>query len=45
MSWNNPGGFSHGHGIRICACLLGHFFAKFGIAIGGFSSDEGAQIT
>ena len=31
-----PGGFSHWHGIRICACLLGHFFAKFGIAIGGF---------
>ena len=31
----NPGGFSHWHGIRICACLLGHFFAKFGIAIGG----------
>ena len=34
-----PGGFSHWHGIRICACLLGHFFAKFGIAIGGFSSE------
>ena len=34
----DPGGFSHWHGIRICACLLGHFFAKFGIAIGGFSS-------
>ena len=33
------GGFSHWHGIRICACLLGHFFKKFGIAIGGFSSD------
>ena len=31
-----PGGFSHWHGIRICACLLGHFFTKFGIAIGGF---------
>ena len=31
-----PGGFSHWHGIRICACLLGRFFAKFGIAIGGF---------
>ena len=30
------GGFSHWHGIRICACLLGHFFAKFGIEIGGF---------
>ena len=30
------GGFSHWHGIRICACLLRHFFAKFGIAIGGF---------
>ena len=33
-----PGGFSHWHGIRTCACLLGHLFAKFGIAIGGFSS-------
>ena len=33
------GGVSHWHGIRICACLLGHFFAKFGIAIGGFSSE------
>ena len=33
------GGFSHWHGIRICACLLGHFFVKFGIAIGGFSSE------
>ena len=33
------GGFSHWHGIRISACLLGHFFAKFGIAIGGFSSE------
>ena len=22
--------------IHICACLLGHFFTKFGIAIGGF---------
>ena len=33
------GGFSHWHGIRICACLLGHLFAKFGIAIGGFSSE------
>ena len=33
------GGFSHWHGIRICACLLGHFFAKFGIAIGRFSSE------
>ena len=36
---NRPGGFSHWHGICICACLLGHFFAKFGIAIGGFSSE------
>ena len=35
----SPGGFSHWHGIRICACLLGHFFTKFGIAIGGFSSE------
>ena len=35
QSW---GGFSHWHGIRLCACLLGRFFAKFGIAIGGFSS-------
>ena len=25
--------------IRICAYLLGRFFAKFGIAIGGFSSE------
>ena len=33
------GGFSRWHGIRICACLLGHFFAKFGIAIRGFSSE------
>ena len=36
---NAPGGFSHWHGIRICACRLGHFFAKFGIAIGGFSTE------
>ena len=37
---SSRGGFSHWHGIiRICACLLGHFFAKFGIAIGGFSSE------
>ena len=28
----------------LCACLLGCFLAKFGTAIGGFSSDEGAQI-
>ena len=28
-----PGGFSHWHGIHICACLLRHFFTKFGIAI------------
>ena len=34
------GGFSHWHGIRICACLLGHFFAKSGIAIGGGFSSE-----
>ena len=36
----HPREFSHLHGIRIppiCACLLGRFFAKFGIAIGGFS--------
>ena len=33
------GGFSHWHGIRICACLLGHFFMTFSIAIGGFSSE------
>ena len=32
-------GFSHWHDIRICACLLGRFFAKFDIAIGGFSSE------
>ena len=25
----------------LCACLLGHFFTKFGIAIGGFSSETG----
>ena len=36
-------GVSHWHGIRICACLLGRFFAKFGIAM--VSRDEGAQIT
>ena len=29
-------GFSHGHGIRICACLFERFFAKFVKAIGGF---------
>ena len=29
-------GVSHWLGIRICACLLGCFFVKFGIAIGGF---------
>ena len=36
------GGFSHWHGIWciLCACLLGHFFTKFGIAIGGFSSEN-----
>ena len=33
------GGFSHWLGIRICSCLLGRFFAKFAIAIGGFSSE------
>ena len=42
-SWSSVlftrGGFSHWHGIRICACLLGRFFSKFGIAIGGFSSE------
>ena len=39
------GGFSHWHGIRICACLLGRFFAKYGIAIAGvFIRAEGAQI-
>ena len=38
---------SHWHGIRICACLLRRFFAKFGIAIGGggLIRDEGVQIT
>ena len=35
----HPGGFSHWHDIRICTCLLGHFFARFGIAIRGFSSE------
>ena len=39
MSVDNPGRFSHWHGIRICACVLGRFFAKFGIRIGGFSSE------
>ena len=33
------GWFSHWHGIRICACLLGRFFVKFGTSIGGFSSE------
>ena len=33
-----PGGLSYWHGVRICDCLLGRFFAKFGIAIGGFLS-------
>ena len=33
------GGVLNWHGICICACLLGHFFAKFGIVIGGFSSE------
>ena len=36
------GEFSCWHGIRICACLLGYYFAKFGIVISGW--DEGAQI-
>ena len=27
------------YGIHKCACLLGCYFAKFGIAIGGFSSE------
>ena len=35
----SPGWFSHWPGIRICACPLGRFFAKFGIAIGEFSSE------
>ena len=39
LPYTRGGGFSHWHGIRICACLLGHFFTKFGIAIGGFSSE------
>ena len=39
------GGGSNWHGICICACLLGHFFAKFGIVMGGFIRDEGAPIT
>ena len=39
VTTRNGGGFSHWHGIRICACLLGRFFAKFGIAIGEFSSE------
>ena len=32
------GGGSHIDGKHICACLSGYFFAKFGIAKGGFSS-------
>ena len=40
-----PGGYSHWHGIRLCACLLGPFFADFGIPIGGFHLDEGIQFT
>ena len=39
MAERLPGGFSYWHSIRICACLLGRFFAKFGIAIGWFSSE------
>ena len=35
LTSRSAGGFSHWHVIRICACLLGCFFAKFGIAIGG----------
>ena len=31
--------FSHWHGIHTCACLLGRFFTKLGIAIGGVSSE------
>ena len=30
--------YSHSHYIRICVCLLGCFFADFGLAIGWFSS-------
>ena len=30
------GGFSHWHGIRICACLLGCYFAKIDIVTVGF---------
>ena len=37
--WFRGGGFSHWHGIRICTCLLGRFFAKFGMAIGDVSSE------
>ena len=33
-------GFSHWLGIHICVCLLGCFFTKFGIAIGGFSLER-----
>ena len=35
----SPGGSSHWHGIRICACLLRCLFAKFGIAMGGSSTE------
>ena len=40
VSCPGEGVFSHWHGIHICACLLGHFFAKIGIAIGGVSSER-----
>ena len=36
------GRFSHWHDIGICACLLGCFFANFGLAIGGFLSQTKA---
>ena len=33
-------GGSHIDMVYVCACLLGRFFAKFGIAIGGFHQGQ-----
>ena len=35
---SSRGGYSVYNGIRICACLLGCIFMKFGISMGGFPS-------
>ena len=35
-----PSGVLHWHGIHICVCLFGRFFAKFGLAIEGGVSSE-----